>query len=721
MNRLILAFASACALVAAPPVTLEWIHSPEGRAYYALPRTLWLKDGGLLLDDVRKPAGERTLERLDPATGERRAALDAAKALGSLQAATGAKEKPARLPWPLKVDDAGRRALVQQGSRFLILDLATSEARALPKAEAASLSPDGRRAAYAEGGNLHLLDLESGKDLAVTRDGGNGVLNGTFSWVYWEEIHNRSRQDAFWWSPDSRRVAFLRSDESRVPVHSFTDFRPWQAAVHTQHYPQTGQPNPQVKVGIAALDGAVAWVDLPKEGWEYVVTLTWTPNGDALAVQTVNRAQDALELLLADPATGSARSVLRERSKDWVHFYEPTFIAGGKEFLIASDRTGYNHLYRYDRSGRLLNPVTRGEWSIWPWGYHAAGARNVAGVDEKGGWVWFTSRAAGITQSQLYRARLDGSAMERVSREDGTHAVTFSPDARYYVDSFSSAKVPPALALRGADGSLRKALAEPRAGLDLALPELGTYPAADGLRLPVSVLKPRDFDPSRRYPVIFYVYGGPTAPLVADAWGTRDLLWNQVLSQAGYIVVTPENRSSAGIGMTFESTIRNHFMGHVETGDLEAAVKWAKAQPWADPARFGIWGWSGGGTYTLVGLTRTREFKAGAAVAAVTDWHYYDSVYAEKIMKRPEDNPEGYKATSLVEGARNLHGRLLMVHGTHDDNVHPQNAEAFNDALVKAGILFEQSVYPMRKHGIDDAAANLHVYRTMLDFWKRNL
>ncbi len=719
MKRLILAFASACLLAAAPPLTPAWILGPEGRAAFELPRAQWLADGGLLLQAPRAGDAPRAWLRLDPATGERKPVLEPGRLLDALQAATAAPVRPASLPWPLALDAAGRRALVKSGGRFVVVDLAAGTARALPRADAAALSPDGARAAYAADGNLHVLDLASGADRALTVDGGGTVLNGTFSWVYGEELFGRT-DAAFWWSPDSRRVAFLRFDDAPVPVHSFTDFRPWQARTLTQRYPQPGQPNPLVRVGIAAVDGPVVWAALPRDGWEYVGRLTWTPAGDALAVQVLDRPQRNLQLLLADPATGAAQPVLRERADTWLYVYEPIFIRGGREFLWPSDRSGFHHLYRYDREGRLLNAVTRGDWSLCPWGGAAGLASAVAAVDEREGWAYVTCRAAGILQTQLYRARLDGTAFERVSREAGTHAVTFSPDRRWYVDAHSSAAVPPSLSLRRVDGGAPRILAAPADPLGLATPELATYPAPGGLALPITLLKPRSFDPHKRYPVIFSVYGGPSAPQAADAWG-RNLLLDNLLTDAGYIVAVPENRSSAALGMKYEGAIAGRLLGPVETADLEAAVAWVTAQPWADPARLGVWGWSGGGTSTLAALTRTRAFKAGAAVAPVTDWRYYDTLYTEKVMGLPADNPEGYRATSLVDAARNLHGRLLLVHGTHDDNVHPQNAQAFADALIGRGLLFEQMVYPMRDHGMGDVPALVHVYATLLDFWKRNL
>lgn len=298
-----------------------------------------------------------------------------------------------------------------------------------------------------------------------------------------------------------------------------------------------------------------------------------------------------------------------------------------------------------------------------------------------------------------------------------------SPDARFYFDTYSNIRTLPELALHDADGTRRQTIAAPRPELlapyDVQFPELLTIPAEDGFEMPAEILKPKGFQPDRKYPVILYVYGGPAAPQVSNAW-QQNVLWDQLLLEAGYAVVLVDNRSATAISKPLENSILKH-NDEAEAPDLVAAVRWLKRQPWVDGGRVGVWGWSYGGTMTLSLMTRSEEFKAGIAVAPVTDWRYYDSKWTESSMKTPEDNPEGYESTSLVRRAAELHGRLLIVHGTYDDNVHPENTQAFVDALVDAGKPFEMLTYPMRKHGITDRPATLHLYRAMLDFWRRKL
>jgi dipeptidyl-peptidase-4 len=316
--------------------------------------------------------------------------------------------------------------------------------------------------------------------------------------------------------------------------------------------------------------------------------------------------------------------------------------------------------------------------------------------------------------------------MQRLTREDGTHRIAFSPDGRYYLDSHSAIDRMPSLTLHRADGELVREIAPARpetvAGFDLGERELFTIPAGDGFPMPAMLLRPRGFERGRRYPVVIYVYGGPSAPTVSDSWPGRARDYQeQILADEGYAVLHVDNRSASAQSKRLENLILREGYGSVELGDLLDAVKWLKSQPWVDPDRIGVWGWSGGGSYTLLAMTSSKEFRAGVAVAAVTDWRYYDTRWAEAFMKRPQDNPEGYDRTSHAQRAKDLHGRLLLVHGTYDDNVHPQNAWRFADELIEAGIPFDMMIYPMRKHGITDDAAQKHLYAKMLEFWDRNL
>lgn len=347
----------------------------------------------------------------------------------------------------------------------------------------------------------------------------------------------------------------------------------------------------------------------------------------------------------------------------------------------------------------------------------------LVGVDEKNGWIYFTALEQSSTERHLYRIRPDGSGFMRVSKEPGTHRISMSPDARYFLDRHSDVRTLPSLRLHASDGAVMQTVAASRPQLlapyDVRCPELFTIPADDGFPMPAEVLKPKNFRVDRKFPVVMFIYGGASAPQVLNAW-QGDTLWNQILLDAGYVVVKVDNRSATGISKKLENTVLEH-LGEAETPDLVAAARWLKKQSWVDPSRVGVWGWSYGGYMTLNLMTRSQEFKAGISVAPVVDWRFYDTKWTEGAMRTPQENPKGYESSSLIPLAKQLHGRVLIVYGTYDDNVHPYNEMAFIDALIGAGKKFDMMAYPMRKHGISDEAAGLHLYRLMLDFWKANL
>lgn len=709
-------------------VTVEWIFSDAGEEPTRLPPFEWTSVGDLLLLDTRRPKEERTLERL-ATNGARTRAVDAKAALAGLKALLGDADAPASLSWPESVDRAARRAAYVFADDLFLLDLPSSRferlTRTRERESAPRLSPDGRKLAFVRGNDLFVLDLASRAEIRITSDGSDTVLNGALSWVYWEEVFDHD-EAGYWWSEDGRAIAFLRTDESAVSQTSVTDFRPSVPRVLTQRYPQPGGSNPAVRLGIADVEsGRTAWVDPDEAPFEYVVAVKWSPDSRRVAVQVENRLQTRLDLYFVDRASGKASRVLTETDAAWVNTHDLSFLDGGKGFLWTSERDGYTHLYRYAADGTLQNPVTKGPWSVrGPGGWTTAPVGAIAAVDEAKGLLYFTALEKSDVERHLYRIRLDGSGMERLSREDGLHRVSFSPDHRFYVDVHSGHATLPSLTIRDADGALKATPAPPRtdllAGLDVQLPELLTVPAADGTPLHTRVLKPKGFDPARRYPVIVPVYGGPGAPTVLDAWD-YGLWFDQVLLREGYVVASIDNRSATARSRADETSVARRLWSDGELGDLQAGVRWLKAQPWVDPGRVGIWGWSGGGMFTLVGLTRTQEFEAGIAVAPGTDWRYYDTKFTEAYMKPPAENPEGYEHTSLPPRAKDLHGRLLLVFGSGDDNVHPQNSWAFVDRLVEAKIPFDMMVYPMRKHGIEDRPARIHLFSKMLEFWKERL
>jgi dipeptidyl-peptidase 4 len=709
-------------------LTLEWIFGPEGRSVASVPATAWLDDGTLVLLDNRRLPRDRTFEKLNRINGQRAAIVDAVRALADLKSVAGVDADT--LPWPITFDGAGRRALYIFNGDVFTLELADSHFQRLTSTAAeetsASFSPNGRLVAYVRDHDLYFFDLGVNRETRITRDGSETLLNGTLSWVYWEEVFGR-RDIGYWWAPDSQAIAYLQSDDSQVDLAFFTDIVPFSPRVIRQRYARAGRANPRVRLGIAELENpSTTWIQITDKPFEYIVRAKWLPDGRRLSVETMPRLQTELHLYFADRKTGSTTHILTETDPGWVNMTDDLyFFNDGKHFLWPSERDGYMHLYRYRIDGTLQNQVTKGPWALASAGGIAFWVHQaLVGVDEKNDWIYFTALERSSIERHLYRVHSDGSGFTPVSKEPGTHRISMSPDARYFLDTYSDIRTLPALRLQSSDGSPPQTVASPRSQLiapyDIQFPEISTIPAEDGFPMPAQIQKPKTFQPNHKYPVIIFVYGGPAAPQVSNSWQQRDTLWNQMLVDAGYVVVKVDNRSATAISKKLENTIVKH-IGEAETPDLVFAARWLKKQSWVDPERVGVWGWSYGGWMTLNLMTRSQEFKAGIAVAPVTDWRYYDSKWTEGAMRTPQENPEGYASVSVVPRAKDLHGDLLMVYGTYDDNVHPYNEMAFIDALVAAGKKFDMMSYPMRKHGITDEAATLHLYRLMLDFWKAKL
>ncbi len=711
------------------PLTVEWVDSEAAAAIGRAPSHVWLDDNTALIYDTRRPAAQRTFERLDPERGTRRPVLDMGKAVAALKAAGPNLFDKEALEWPKSFDRQGQKALYIIKGDIFVLDLASATFDRLTNTQEeekdAEFSPDGRMVAFVRKNDLYVYDLAKHEEKRLTRDGSETILNGTLSWVYWEEIFGR-RDLGYWWSPDSKSIAYLQTDDSPVPVSVFVDFAPVDQRIIRQRYPKAGDPNPKVRVGILDVaDAKTRWLTIADRPFEWFLRVDWLPDSSRISVSTLDRAQTELNLYFVGRSGGATQHVLTETDPAWVNINDDLrFLPDGKHFLWASERDGYMHLYRYRLDGTLENQITRGEWSVASSGTGTVGAhRSVVGVDAKNDWIYFTALKESSIERHLYRIHSDGSGMQRVDSEPGTHGVSMSPDAHFYLDTFSDIRTLPSLRLHTPDGKLKEVIArgpsELLAGLDLQYAELLTIPAADGFPMPAQILKPKGFDPARKYPVILHIYGGPSAPTVKNQW-QPGALFDNLLVREGFVVVGVDNRSATAISKKLENTILLK-SPEPETADLLAGVRWLKSQPWVDGSRVGVWGWSGGGTMTLSLMTHSQEFKAGIAGAPVTDWRYYDSKWAEAFMKLPQNQADAYDRTSLVKRAGELHGALLLIFGTYDDNVHPQNEQAFMDALIKADKPYQVMLYPMRKHGFTDRPARIHRDQAMLDFWKKNL
>jgi dipeptidyl-peptidase 4 len=686
----------------------------------------WLDD-----DEYLKASGEsRTLVRVNARTGEETPLFDADRLEKALTAVDGIT--------PSQAADAARSAaragrasaaaftsthdalVVLAGDDLYYWQFGQERAQRLTTSagheEEVSFSPDDRSIAFVRDHDLFVVDL-SGRERQLTDDGSAHLLNGKLDWVYQEEIYGRGGFRAYWWSPDSARLAFLQLNESPVPEFTVIDHIPYRLDVEETRYPKAGDPNPAVRLGVVRRDeGPVTWIDTSSyAGVDHlVVDVAWTPDGVSVAYQVQDREQTWLDLNLGSVDTGSTKVLLREKTDAWVSDHGAPAWLGDGSFLWFSERTGWKHLYHYDTTGRLLRAVTTGSWEV----------RTLHGIDEKDGWVYFSGTERSHIGSDVYRIRLDGTGLSRLSERDGTHTASFNPSFTYFLDTWSDVTTPPQVRLHRADGGEVRvidagelpALADYR----LSAPEFVQVPNRNGFLMEAMIIKPPDFDAARRYPVFQHTYAGPHAPRVRNAWGGTTGLYLQLLAQQGIIVWVCDNQSASGKGAE-SAWVAYRRLGETELADIEDGLDWLGQHPWVDTSRIGIDGWSYGGFMTSYALTHSTRFVMGIAGGSVTDWRNYDSIYTERYMLTPQHNPDGYQRTAPRLAAEKLHGELFLVHGTMDDNVHMQNTLQFAYALEKAGKPFELMLYPKSRHGVTDPQLVKHMRERMLAFTLKTL
>jgi len=576
------------------------------------------------------------------------------------------------------------------------------------------LSPDSRYLAYTRANNLYAFDLDSGLEYQITADGSETIYNGWASWVYYEEILGRGSQySAFWWSSDSRKIAFLRFDDSPVPIFPIFRSTGVHGELEKERYPKSGDPNPKVKLGIVALpENKVVWADFDENADHYVAWPFWLPASDRLTVQWMNRGQDNIKIFSVDPKTGGKEEILDEKQAAWVEFFEDLyFFKDGSGFLLRSDVDGWRHLYYYDLKGKLKARLTEGPWQV----------ASIGLVDEKNKWVYFNANKEKSTEMGLYRARLDGQGFERLTKEPASHFCQVSPGGSYFLDMTTSVDHPSKQDLYRSDGTWIRTIdsGESPTLKEYALgkKELFTIPTEDGYALPAYWILPPDFDQGKKYPVIFTIYGGPGAPTVSNSYPPLSSLY---LAQEGIIVLSVDHRSSGHFGKKGVALMHRN-LGKWEMNDLIEAVKWLRQKPFVDAAKIGITGGSYGGYTTCLALTYGADyFTHGLASSSVTDWKLYDSVYTERYMDTPAENKEGYEFGSVMTHAKKLKGVLLLEHGDMDDNVHLQNTIQFIDALMDQDKVFEYMVFPNQRHGFGGKKRE-NASRRHVDFWFKHL
>lgn len=718
---------------AAKELTVERIYSAPSLSGSLTPGIEWVPDAKRISYLAFGKSGGIEMWTMDAATGERRLLVNAEtleavmqpKKAQAVQATGLGRIQPENYLW----SPAGDSLLFTGSSDLVLLDLKKMAPKSLvggaDDIEDPKFSPDGKWVAFVRDSNLWVVSVAGGPPRALTTGGSEEILKGQLDWLYPEELDSTT---AYWWSPDSSKIAYYEMDERPVTRYPIMDMSSPAGAIEYTRFPQAGEANPIVRVGVVPVAGGeTIWMDTGANTDIYPARVEWLRDSQRVAIERLNRAQNRLDLLFCDGSTGSSRTILTETDKYWINIADDLyFFSDKKRFLWSSERSGFRHYYLYDLSGRPLEQLTTGAWAITGSGGIGPGASSHPAVDEAHGFIYFLSNKDDLRDTELYRISLEDRGITRITREAGTHEVLFAPDASAFVDTYSNAMSPPREDLDRIDGSRVATINEN------SVPELADYhlspvefldlPADDGTKLCALMIKPPDFDASRKYPVLVHVYGGPQIQMVRNVWGGSDFLWHQMMTQKGYIIFELDNRGSANRGHAFETPIY-HQLGKIELEDQLAGVKYLTSLPYVDYSRIGIWGWSYGGTMTLEALFNAPDiFKAGVSVAPVSDWSLYDTTYTERYMGSPQDNPDAYDNSSPVNQAAGLKAKLMLAHGTGDDNVHFANtSEVLNALILHQNYPADVMIFPGRGHPIGDPPARIQLFERVTQFLLNNL
>jgi len=560
-----------------------------------------------------------------------------------------------------------------------------------------TLSPDKKYIGFTRNNDLYTINIETGKESRLTNDGSNLILNGYASWVYFEEIlGRRTRYRSFWWSPDSKKICFMRMDDTNVPLFPIYSEAGQHGFSENTRYPKSGDANPTVRIGITSPDGGnVNWADFNEKDDQYFGMPYWTPDSKNVLVQWMNRGQDNLKIFAVDPSTGNKKVIYDEVQKTWVDLDDQggriNFLNGNKGFIIKSDKDGWEQLYLHNPDGTLKNKITNGEhWST-----------DILYIDEVKNLIYFTSRKENSVRNDLYKVSLDGKIQQRLTFGDFTHAVDLSPNGSYFITRYSNSQTPDKIALADNKGKIITELGDSKGtafdNIEIAKTEIIRVPSEDGLfQLPVRITWPLNYNPNASYPVMINIYGGPNAGTVRDGWQFNGQ--TQWLAKEGLIQVSMDHRASGHFGKNGVNYMHRN-LGKWELKDWITIVKWLR-QHGADSTRVGIAGFSYGGYMTCMALTAgAGYFTHGLAGGSVTDWRLYDSHYTERYMDTPNENPDGYNAGSIMPHVEKYKGLIRIYHGTMDDNVHMQNSLQLIKKLQESKKHFEFMLYPGGRHG----------------------
>lgn len=580
-----------------------------------------------------------------------------------------------------------------------------------------TFSPDGKKIAYGKENNLFVYDIDSKATVQITTDGKkNAIINGITDWVYEEEF---AFVRAFDWSADGSTIAYIRFDESQVPEFSMNIFhKDLYPKVETFKYPKAGEKNSSVSLHLYDVASKTSKeAKLGNYSDFYIARLKWTNDTNALSVQVLNRHQDNLDLIFVDKS-GAAKVILNEKDKAYVDVTDNLTFLKDNSFIWTSEKDGFNHIYVYDKTGKLRTQVTKGKWEVTAY----------YGFDEKNKTIFYQSVENGSINRDVYRIGLDGKNKLRLTSQTGTNDATFSPNFQYFINTFKSATVPAVYTMNDAKtGKAIKtivnndALAGRLKPYNLPAKEFFVLTTEKGHQLNAWMIKPKDFDATKKYPVLMYQYSGPGSQQVDNNWNAADDYWFYMLSQQGYIVACVDGRGTGFKGAEFKKVTQLQ-LGKYEVEDQIDAAKVIGDYPYVDKSRIGIWGWSYGGFMAANCLLKGADvFKMAIAVAPVTNWRFYDSIYTERYMHTPQENPTGYDDNSPINFAAKLKGKLLLIHGSGDDNVHVQNTMQMMESLIQANKQFDSQIYPDKNHGIYGGKTRIQLYNKMTAFIQQNL
>lgn len=705
------------------PITFEHLFddtfSPEG-----IQNVNWMKDGQFYTALVRSRQ-DVELRKYDILNGEHEVLV----ATSGLEAK--GRDKPiviqdyqfsadeSKLLIKTDVEQLWRRSTKEN---YFVHNLETGETSKLTesdeKQQYAQFSPEGDKVAYVQNNNLFLVNLESGEESQITEDGEfNKIINGATDWVYEEEF---GFAKAWYWSPDGNKIAYYRFDESEVKEFFMTEWGSLYPEQTRFKYPKAGETNSVVKIAVYDLESeSTTWMDIGEETDQYIPRINWTTDSNTLAIRRMNRLQNTQDLMLADVSTGNTRTIKTESSDAWVDINDDLkFLENGEQFIYLSEESGYNHVYLYDMNGELIRQVTKGNWEV----------TNYLGYNESDNRIYYISTEDSPLERHLYSIGIDGTKKRKMSDGEGWNSVNMSRDYKYYIETFSAPQSPSVYTLHEGDGEEVRIL-EDNQKLQQTLSQY-RLPKKEFMKIPLPqaelnayMLKPHDFDSSKKYPVLFYVYGGPGSQTVSKRFtsGNRPN-WHRYLTEQGYIVVSVDNRGTGARGRDFEKQVYKK-LGQYEVEDqIDAAKYLLEEHDYLDDTRVGIWGWSYGGYMSSLVLAQGSDvFSTAIAVAPVTSWRFYDTIYTERFMQTPQMNPEGYEKGAPLTYADQITGDYLLVHGTGDDNVHFQNAVRMVNKLVEEDISFETMYYPNRSHGIYGGNTRKHLYEMLNRFIIENL